>query len=175
MDQRGAGKSTPCADIRDNTTQHLVADIETLRTHLNIAKWAMVFGGSWGSTLALAYAEAHREAVGSLVLRGVFLGSRPELEWGDNGALTFFPELQEAFLEHLLPEERTSPEVSYYKRLMSEDKAIRMAAAKAWNTREVRMECIESRLRHVSRTYGRKLANGTCPAGDTLFCARLLP
>ncbi|KAH8645658.1 proline iminopeptidase [Xylariales sp. PMI_506] len=142
LDQRGAGKSTPRADITDNTTQHLVADIETLRSHLDIAKWAMVFGGSWGSTLALAYAEAHPEIVGSLVLRGVFLGSRPELIWADEGANTFFPELQENFLAHLTPEERASPELSYYRRLTSEDKPTRVAAAKAWNTREVRMSAL---------------------------------
>ncbi|KAH8880946.1 proline iminopeptidase [Thozetella sp. PMI_491] len=142
LDQRGAGKSTPCADVRENTTQDLIADIEALRSHLGITKWAMVFGGSWGSTLSVAYAETHPEVVGSLVLRGIFLGTRAETEWGDTGAATFFPELQEAFLAHLTPEERSTPETSYYKRLVSDDKATRIAAAKAWNTREVRMSAL---------------------------------
>ena len=94
LDQRGAGKSRPVAETRENTTQHLVADIETLREHLDISKWHMVFGGSWGSTLALAYAQTHPSAVGSLVLRGIFCGRKEETDFvnGPTGAAMLFPE-----------------------------------------------------------------------------------
>ncbi|KAJ5698751.1 proline iminopeptidase [Penicillium macrosclerotiorum] len=147
FDQRGAGKSIPRGDIRKNTTQHLVADIEKLRSHLKIDKWTMVFGGSWGSTLAVAYAEGHPEAVGSLVLRGVFLGTQQELEWSEEAAANFYPELQEAFWDVLEPEERIdhmSAISAYYKRITSKDKERCVEAARAWNIKELSMSSVDS-------------------------------
>ena len=108
FDQRGAGQSTPHAELRDNTTAHLVADIETIRAHLGIERW-VVFGGSWGSTLALAYAQAHPQRVLGLVLRGIFLGRPAELRWFnelDGGAASIFPERWRRYLEHVPVEER---------------------------------------------------------------------
>ncbi len=105
FDQRGAGRSTPAADLTDNTTRHLVADIERLREHLRIDKW-LLFGGSWGSTLALAYAQAHPERCLGLVLRGIFLARPSELDWFMHGMRIVFPEAWRAFVEFLPAAER---------------------------------------------------------------------
>lgn len=146
LDQRGAGKSTPCAELRKNTTQHLVADIERLRQHLAIPKWHMVFGGSWGSTLALAYAQTHPEAVGSLVLRGIFLGSRTEADWAEKAGAAFYPDVQGEFLDFLPAELRGDPEKAYHQLVcQGEDRAARLAAARAWNKREVNMSAVKPR------------------------------
>lgn len=134
FDQRGAGQSTPPAELRDNTTPHLVADIETIREHLGISQW-VVFGGSWGSTLALAYAQAHPERVLALVLRGIFLGRPSELRWFnelDGGASSIFPERWTRYLEYIPVEERDDMVEAYWRRLDSEDDAVRLAAAQAW-------------------------------------------
>ncbi|MEO7325482.1 MAG: prolyl aminopeptidase [Dokdonella sp.] len=134
FDQRGAGKSTPQAELRDNTTWHLVADIETIREHFGIERW-LVFGGSWGSTLALAYAQKHPGRVTGLVLRGIFLGRPGELHWfneRDGGASWIFPERWARYLEHIPLEERANMTEAYWRRLDSEDPAVRLAAAKAW-------------------------------------------
>ncbi len=134
FDQRGAGKSTPHAELRDNTTPHLVADIEAIREHLGISHW-VVFGGSWGSTLALAYAQAHPEPVLALVLRGIFLGRPGELRWFnelDGGAAWIFPERWHRYLEHIPVEERDNMVEAYWRRLDSNDEAVRLAAAQAW-------------------------------------------
>ena len=136
FDQRGCGKSTPYASLEANTTSDLVADIEQLREHLGIGKW-QVFGGSWGSTLALAYAERHPERVTELVLRGIFLLRREEVEWFyQKGASILFPDAWEPFLEHIPAEERGDMMTAYHKRLTSEDPAVRLAAAKLWSTWE---------------------------------------
>jgi proline iminopeptidase len=140
-DQRGAGRSSPVADIVDNTTAHLVDDLEKLRAHLAIDRWVL-FGGSWGSTLALAYAEAHPERVLGLVLRGIFLASRGEIDWFMNGMRHFFPDAWRAFTEHLAPGERGDLLQSYYKRLTHPDSAIHLPAARAWD----RYECACSSL-----------------------------
>lgn len=139
FDQRGAGKSLPAAELRENTSQHLVSDIESLRKHLSIDRWLMVFGGSWGSTLALLYAQTHPEAVGSLVLRGIFTVRKSEVEWTRTagGAGTLFPEAHEEFLGFLPEEERKDPWPSYYKRLTSEDLETRLSASRAWNKWEL--------------------------------------
>lgn len=138
IDQRGAGKSTPPAELRENTSKHLVSDVETLRKHLQISKWHMVFGGSWGSTLALLYAQTHPEAVASLVLRGIFTIRKSELDWFyKDGASHIFPEYHEAFIEYLPEEDRNDPISAYYKLLISDDYAIRLAAAKAWSGYEL--------------------------------------
>lgn len=134
FDQRGSGKSRPHASLIDNTTWDLVADIERLREHLGVERW-LVFGGSWGSTLALAYAQSHPERVTHLVLRGIFLLRRWELEWfyqNPNGAAALYPDLWEHYIEPIPPEERGDMMGAYYRRLTSQDPAELSRAAKAW-------------------------------------------
>ncbi|MEO7073047.1 MAG: prolyl aminopeptidase [Rhodanobacter sp.] len=138
FDQRGAGQSTPFAELRDNTTAHLVADIEAIREALNIERW-VVFGGSWGSTLALAYAQAHAQRVVALVLRGIFLGREAELRWFnelDGGARQIFPERWARFRDFIPPAERGSMLDAYWRRLTGEDETVRVAAAQAWSAWE---------------------------------------
>jgi len=136
FDQRGCGRSTPHAELTDNTTWHLVADIERLREHLHIERW-QVFGGSWGSTLALAYAQAHPQHVTELVLRGIFLLRRWELEWFyQKGCDSIYPDAWEPYIEHIPRGERGDLIGAYYRRLTSADAAVRLAAAKAWSTWE---------------------------------------
>ena len=134
-DQRGAGRSTPLGALEDNTTQHLIADIETLREELAIESW-LVFGGSWGSTLALAYAEAHPERVSALVLRGIFLGRASETDWFLNGMGRFFPEHHRRFLDALPEAERGDPLANYYRRIADPDPEVHMPAARAWSVYE---------------------------------------
>lgn len=134
MDQRGVGKSRPRNELRENTTQHLSDDVERLRAHLGIEKWHMVFGGSWGSTLGLFYAQAHPEKVGSLVLRGVFTARRSELlVEGAPVARLFFPQEWEAFMNYLPADERGDFITAYYKRITSDDKEVAQAAAREWS------------------------------------------
>ncbi|KAF2260541.1 proline iminopeptidase [Lojkania enalia] len=139
LDQRGCGKSRPNADTRNNTTWHLVSDIEALRKHLKIPKWHMVFGGSWGSTLSLAYAQTHPSSVGSLVLRGIFTVRSLELDWtlSPQGTAMLFPEAFGEFLSFLPEEERTDHVNAFHKRLMSEDISVSYPAAYAWNKWEI--------------------------------------
>lgn len=133
FDQRGAGQSRPHADLRDNTTWDLVEDIEKLRKHLGIRQW-MVFGGSWGSTLALAYAETHPRSVSHLVLRGIFLCRKEEIEWFyQSGADKIFPDIWQDYLAPIPVNERSDLVSAFYKRLTSEDEQVRLAAAKAWS------------------------------------------
>ena len=134
FDQRGCGKSRPHASLVDNTTWDLVADIERLREYLHIERW-LVFGGSWGSTLALAYAETHPQRVTQLVLRGIFLLRRWELEWfyqDPGGAAALYPDLWEHYVEPIPVAERGDMMAAYYKRLTSKDPAELSRAAKAW-------------------------------------------
>jgi proline iminopeptidase len=136
FDQRGCGKSRPFAELRENTTWDLVADIERLRAHLDIERW-VVFGGSWGSTLALAYAETHPRQVKALVLRGIFMLRRSELEWFyQDGAGHMFPEAWQQYLDVIPPRERGDMMAAYYKRLTSRSKSVRASAAKAWSVWE---------------------------------------
>jgi proline iminopeptidase len=136
FDQRGAGRSTPHASLEENTTWHLVADIEKLREHLGIDSW-LVFGGSWGSTLSLAYAETHPERVRALALRGIFLCRRSEIRWFyQHGASEIFPDRFEDYISIIPEEERGDVVAAYYRRLTSEDEAVRLAAARAWSTWE---------------------------------------
>lgn len=133
FDQRGCGKSTPHASLVDNTTWHLVSDIEALRKHLSIGRW-QVFGGSWGSTLALAYAQRHPEVVSELVLRGIFLLRPRELHWFyQEGAGRIFPDAWEHYIEPIPEAERGDLMAAYYKRLTSDDAATRLQAARAWS------------------------------------------
>lgn len=134
-DQRGSGRSEPQGGLENNTTQHLVADIEALRIHLGIDKW-MVFGGSWGSTLGLAYGEAHPEACTAFVLRGIFLGRQQELDWFLYGMKTVFPEIWDRLVEPLDAEERKDILSAYHKRLLDPDKSVHLEAARLWSAYE---------------------------------------
>jgi proline iminopeptidase len=136
FDQRGCGRSTPHAELRENTTWDLVADIERLRVHLGIDRW-VVFGGSWGSTLALAYAETHPAQCKALVLRGIFMLRRSELEWlYQAGASELFPDAWERYLEPIPPRERGDMMKAYHRRLTSRDRRVRLRAARAWSVWE---------------------------------------
>ena len=135
FDQRGAGRSTPLGELRDNTTPRLVADVERLRGHLGIERW-LVFGGSWGSTLALAYGEAQPERCVGFVLRGVFLCRRSEIEWFLYGLRTLFPEAWRTFAEFIPATERGDLLAAYYKRLADPDPGVHLPAARAWSTYE---------------------------------------
>lgn len=138
FDQRGCGRSRPHARLEENTTWHLVSDIERLREHQGIDRW-LVFGGSWGSTLALAYAESHSERVAGLVLRGVFLCREREIQWFyQEGASRIFPDYWEDYLQPIPASERGNLVSAYYARLTGEDELARMAAAKAWSRWEAR-------------------------------------
>jgi len=161
FDQRGCGRSRPSASLVDNTTWHLVSDIEAIRQHLKIDRW-QVFGGSWGSTLALAYSQKHPERVTELVLRGIFLVRRWELEWfyqDPGGAAALFPDLWEDYLAPLSAEERKDCIGSYYKRLTSEDSDTLLEAARAWSIWESALSYMKLNKNYVKR------------AGDADFAA----
>jgi proline iminopeptidase len=153
FDQRGSGRSKPSANLEDNTTWHLVSDIEAIRKHLEIDRW-QVFGGSWGSTLALAYSQKHPDRVTELVLRGIFLLRRWELEWfyqDPGGAAALFPDLWENYLAPLSAEERKDCIRSYYKRLTSEDSKVLLEAARAWSIWESALSYIKFNKNYISR------------------------
>ncbi len=138
FDQRGCGHSRPHAALEGNTTAHLVADMERIREHLGIDRW-VVFGGSWGSTLALAYAEAHPERVLGLVLRGIFLCRPRDIRWFyQDGAGRLFPDYWDDYLAPISEAERDDMVAAYYGRLTGQDEVARMAAAKAWSEWEGR-------------------------------------
>ncbi|MEC8651707.1 MAG: prolyl aminopeptidase [Planctomycetota bacterium] len=133
FDQRGCGRSRPYASLEDNTTWDLVADIEKIRAHLSIEQW-QVFGGSWGSTLALSYAQSHPERVTELVLRGIFMLRRKELLWFyQEGASNIFPDAWEKYLAPIPEVERGDLMSAYYRRLTSDDEQTRVEAARAWS------------------------------------------
>jgi proline iminopeptidase len=136
FDQRGCGHSTPHAELQENTTWDLVSDIEKLRSHLGIEQW-VVFGGSWGSTLSLAYSQTHPDACLGLILRGIFLLRAKELRWFyQEGASYIFPDAWEEYLRPIPREEREDLIAAYYKRLTSSDSAVRLQAARAWSVWE---------------------------------------
>ncbi len=137
FDQRGAGRSTPLGEYRDNTTQLLIADIERLRTMLGIGQW-LLFGGSWGSTLALAYGQAHPQCCLGFVLRGIFLCGRSEIDWFLYGMEQFFPEVHAEFVALLPPAERHDLLQAYGRRLFADDPATYAPAARAWSRYEGR-------------------------------------
>lgn len=142
FDQRGSGQSTPAAELRENTTWDLVADIEKIRQHLDIQDW-IVFGGSWGSTLALAYAETHPARVKGLILRGIFLCRPSEINWFYQfGASEIFPDIWQSYQQHIPTQEQNNFVQAYYKRLTHENAEIRLAAAKVWS----KWEAATSRL-----------------------------
>ncbi|WP_028009063.1 prolyl aminopeptidase [Solimonas flava] len=136
FDQRGCGRSTPHAELRENTTWDLVADMERIRQQLGIDRW-VVFGGSWGSTLGLAYAQTHPQAVRALVLRGIFLLRRAEIDWFyQQGASWIYPDAWEAYESAIPPAERGDYLSAFHRRLTSDDPAVRTAAARAWSVWE---------------------------------------
>ncbi|HLL18455.1 MAG TPA: prolyl aminopeptidase [Rubrivivax sp.] len=138
FDQRGCGRSTPHATLEANTTWHLVADIEKLRRLMGVERW-LVFGGSWGSTLALAYAQAHPPSVSELVLRGIYTLTRAELQWYYQfGVSQMFPDAWEDFVAPIPPDERHDLMAAYRRRLVSDDSATRLQAARAWSLWEGR-------------------------------------
>jgi proline iminopeptidase len=142
FDQRGCGQSTPHAELRDNTTWHLVSDMEAIRAHLGIDRW-QVFGGSWGSTLALAYAETHPGRVTELVLRGIFLLRKLEIDWFyQRGADALFPDAWEGYLAPIPEAERGDLLHAYYRRLTSPDPEVQREAAKAWSVWEGSTSCL---------------------------------
>jgi proline iminopeptidase len=135
LDQRGCGRSTPEGEIRNNTTEHLVADIEALRLHLDIKQWH-VFGGSWGSTLALAYAVKHSEKILSLTLRGIFLSRTEELNWFLHEVRIFYPEPWQTLCDYLPESKRDNVLQAYAELVFSEDKTMSVPAAITWNAFE---------------------------------------
>ncbi len=144
FDQRGAGRSSPHAELKRNTTWDLVADIEKIREHLGIERW-LVFGGSWGSTLALAYAEMHPERVSALVLRGIFLCRPHEIQWFyQQGASRLFPDFWEDFQRPIDPTHRDDMLKAYHALLTGDDELRRLAAAKAWSVWEGRTATLSS-------------------------------
>jgi proline iminopeptidase len=158
FDQRGAGKSTPHACLTDNTTWDLVADMEHLREHLGIARWQL-FGGSWGSTLALAYAQTHPDRATELVLRGIFLLRHQEIGWFyQQGADAIFPDAWEEFLAPIPVDEHGDLLRAYHTRLTSDDPAVRQVAAKAWSTWEGKTSSLYPNPDIVARSAGDEFA-----------------
>ena len=152
FDQRGSGRSTPHADLQDNTTWDLVADLEKLRKHLGVSRW-QVFGGSWGSTLALAYAQAHPGQVSELVLRGIFMLRRWELEWFyQEGCSRLFPDAWDKYLAPIPEVERHDLMSAYHRRLTSPVESVRLAAARAWS----------------AALYSTTGGQGACPSEPTI-------
>ena len=148
FDQRGCGRSRPHASVENNTTWHLIDDIEMIREALGIERWA-VFGGSWGATLSLLYAQAHAERVRALILRGVFLMTRAELDWFyRGGAALFWPETWERFLDPIPEAERGDPIAAYNRRLFGEDRAEQLRCARHW----VKWENALAALDHEGRS-----------------------
>jgi proline iminopeptidase len=134
--QRGAGESTPHAEIKENTIHDLIADIKKLKEHLGVKKW-LIFGGSWGSTLALAYAQAFPQHVTEMVLWGIFLGSKEEINWFyQKGASAIFPDVWESYVDKIDPDERHDMVAAYYRKLTSASQEERLRAAKAWSSWE---------------------------------------
>jgi proline iminopeptidase len=158
FDQRGCGRSTPHAELRENTTWDLVADVERLREHLRIERW-QVFGGSWGSTLALTYAETHPARVAELVLRGIFMLRRTELEWFyQKGCDMLYPDAWEKYLAAIPEAEHGDLIGAYHKRLTSDDPAVRLAAARAWSVWEASTSFLLQNEAYVAASAGDEFA-----------------
>ncbi len=152
LDQRGAGRSTPYAELRDNTTWDLVADLEKLRMHLGIEKW-LVFGGSWGSTLALSYSQTYPERVTELVLRGIFMLRNWELQWFyQRGADAIFPDAWEDYVAAIPLNERGDLINAFHRRLTSDNYETQLAAARAWSRWEGRTSYLQTDESYVSLT-----------------------
>jgi proline iminopeptidase len=174
FDQRGGGRSTPLGETRDNTPDILVGDIERLRRELGIAAW-VVFGGSWGSTLALHYAETHPERVTGLVLRGIFLCRAAEIEWFLYGMRTVFPEAWRAFAGFLPAEEQADLLAAYYRRLIDPDPRIHMPAARAWSIYEGACSTLLPNPETVAAFGEDRLALGLARIEAHYFTTHLFP
>ena len=157
FDQRGSGQSRPFASIESNTTDALIGDIEALRHHLGLDKF-ILFGGSWGSTLALAYAIAYPEHVESLILRGIFLGTADEVSWFLQDMGRFFPEAHERFISFIPEDERDDILTAYYQRLTSNNPAIYQPAADRWASYETSCSTLRAGSRHMSGTAALSMA-----------------
>ncbi|MDR0251647.1 MAG: prolyl aminopeptidase [Brucellaceae bacterium] len=149
LDQRGAGQSTPVAELRENTTQHLIEDIERIREHFGIERW-LVAGGSWGSCLSLAYGQAHPERCLGFRIHGIFLGDKEDSDWWFHGARTIFPDYWQEFAEFVPENERDDLLKAYYKRLTCGDPAIEHAAAQSLRGFSARTQTLEPSADHVS-------------------------
>jgi proline iminopeptidase len=157
FDQRGCGRSKPSPSVLDNTTVHLIGDIEVIRQHLNIEQW-LICGGSWGTTLALTYGIAHSDKILAFILRGIFLGTRSEYQWlyNQKGAKNFFPEYYQEFVEHLPAELQHSPLSGYHQVLNSSNEVAVISASKAWTLWELRLSTLEHHhigLAHVDDAH----------------------
>ena len=157
FDQRGSGQSRPFASIESNTTDALIGDIEALRHHLGVDKF-ILFGGSWGSTLALAYAIAYPEHVESLILRGIFLGTADEVSWFLQDMGRFFPEAHERFISFIPENERDDILTAYYQRLISNNPAVYQPAADRWASYETSCSTLRAGSRHMSGTAALSMA-----------------
>jgi len=143
FDQRGSGRSTPHAELTNNTTQDLIDDLEKIREFCGISQW-MLFGGSWGSTYALLYAQAHPEKVTAMILRGIFLAREQDYTWlYQEGASNVYPDFWEDFINHIPEDQRDDMVSAYYEKLTGSDEIARMAAAKAWSIWEGRMATLQ--------------------------------
>jgi proline iminopeptidase len=174
FDQRGAGRSTPLGETRDNSPDHLVADIERLRQALGIAQW-LVFGGSWGSTLALDYAETHPHCVRGLILRGIFLCRESEIEWFLYGMQRVFPEAWRAFAGFLPEGERADLLAGYHRRLIDPDPGIHLPAARAWSVYEGACSTLLPNPETVAAFGEDRLALGLARIEAHYFTAHLFP
>jgi proline iminopeptidase len=174
FDQRGGGRSTPLGELRDNTPAHLVADIDRLRRELGIAEW-VVFGGSWGSTLALLYAQTHPERVAGLILRGIFLCRQSEIDWFLYGMRIVFPEAWRAFAEFLPEPERDDLLAGYYRRLIDPDPAVHMPAARAWSMYEGNCSTLLPNPETVAAFGEDRLALGLARIEAYFFTEHLIP
>ncbi len=160
IDQRGCGRSTPHANLENNTTQHLIDDIEAIRQALKIDKW-MVMGGSWGVTLALAYAEAYPHQVIGMILRGVFLGRKEDIKWlYSDGTRRVFPDYWQEFTQLIPENERNDIVAAYYKRLTGQNELAKMGAAKAWSCWEAKVATLEPNNTLVDHFENPHLAMG---------------
>lgn len=143
FDQRGCGRSLPHAELKNNTTQHLIADIEQIRLFLNIDQW-LLFGGSWGATLSLLYAQQHPQQVSGLILRGIFLCRKQDIQWlYQEGANRIFPDFWKEFIHHIPSQEQNNLVEAYYQRLVSDNEIARMSAAKHWTAWEARCSTLD--------------------------------
>ena len=154
FDQRGSGRSTPYASISDNTTDDLVSDIEVLRDKLGIEQW-LVFGGSWGATLALVYAERYPKCCLGVILRGVFMGRQQELDWFLYGIRHIYPEAWQRFVGFIPIDEQENLAEAYYSRLIDEDPQVHEPAAMAWNHYEIQCSTLRHRPSGSPRTSGK--------------------
>ncbi|MBS0358041.1 MAG: prolyl aminopeptidase [Proteobacteria bacterium] len=172
FDQRGAGRSTPHAELNENTTQDLISDIEAIRNHLHIKKW-ILFGGSWGALLSLLYAETHPQVVAGLIVFSVFLGREKDINWFyQKGANLFFPDYWEEFIQPFPKEEQDNILMAYNKRLTGNDELARMSAAKAWSLWQARCSTLQPHANVIDHFSDPHLAVGLASIESHYFLNR---